>query len=99
MKLDTIPGANTYQLLDQSNPKCRKACLIASALSGGQRFSLADVPGAERPNSSLQCAIQALSGTKPCWREIHFWISWSVARGRVDCGSVGACGALCRRSS
>ena len=24
------------------------------------------VPDAARPNSSLQCAIQALSGTKPC---------------------------------
>ena len=36
---------------------------------------LGDTPGAVRPNISLQCAIQALSGTKPCWREIHFWIS------------------------
>jgi hypothetical protein len=64
----------------QSSPNRRNACLIAATFSGGHGFSAGAVPGATRPNCSLQCRSHALSGTKPCWREIHFWISWSVAR-------------------
>src|ERR1051326_2437638 len=59
----------------QSSPNLRNACLIAGTFSGGHGFSSGEVPCATRPNCSLQCRIHALSGTKPCWREIHFWIS------------------------
>src|SRR5437899_1081605 len=67
-----LPG---FPRLVASSPNRRKACLIAAIFSGGHGFSLGAVPGAARPNSSLQCSSHTLSGTKPCWREIHFWIS------------------------
>ena len=68
-------GTHPPQFIVYSNPNRRNACLIGATFSGGHGFSLGDVLAAARPNNSLQCAIQALSGTKPWWREVHFWIS------------------------
>jgi len=64
------------------------SCLKSPRRFRGHGFSFGAVPGAARPKSSLQCRSHPLSGTKPCWRKIHFWTSWSVAPGRIGCWSL-----------
>jgi len=61
-------------------PEPSERLLDRCDLSGGHGFSLGAIPGSTKQNCSLQSKIHALSGTKPCWRETHFWISWSLTR-------------------